>query len=284
MKHILSLILILCGHLYAYSQTDIKYTTKDSLTVINLLQSCKKDGITKDKSLIYFARKLKSVPYVGQTLENRNKEQLVVNLRQLDCTTYVETVLSLYLCIKDNKTSFNDFCNYLKNIRYKNGKVSYTTRLHYFSYWIEQNEHKRIVREIVPSDTSIVRSKVYDIHYMSHNPNKYPALAHDKSLIKEISYMEKNFDGKSYKYIPKEKLKHPEKLKSFIHDGDILAIVTNKKGLDISHIGFAVWHNGNLHLLNASSIHKKVVEEKKTLYQYMMQQRSQMGIRIVRVL
>lgn len=96
--------------------------------------------------------------------------------------------------------------------------------------------------------------------------------------------MEKNFDGKSYKYIPKEKLKHPEKLKSFIHDGDILAIVTNKKGLDISHIGFAVWHNGNLHLLNASSIHKKVVEEKKTLYQYMMQQRSQIGIRVVRVL
>ena len=112
MKHILSLILILCGHLYAYPQTDIKYTTKDSLTVINLLQSCKKDGIKKDKSLIYFARKLKSVPYVGHTLENRNKEQLVVNLRQLDCTTYVETVLALYLCIKNNKTSFDDFCNY----------------------------------------------------------------------------------------------------------------------------------------------------------------------------
>ena len=80
MKHILSLILILCGHLYAYPQTDIKYTTKDSLTVINLLQSCKKDGIKKDKSLIYFARKLKSVPYVGHTLENRNNTGCVYSI------------------------------------------------------------------------------------------------------------------------------------------------------------------------------------------------------------
>lgn len=284
MKYILSLILILCWHLYAYPQTNIKYTTKDSMTVTNLLQSCKRNGTTKEECLIYFARKLKSVPYVGQTLENRNKEHLVVNLRQLDCTTYVETVLALYLCIKNNKTSFNDFCNYLKSIRYKDGKVSYATRLHYFSYWIEQNEHKKIVKEIVPSDTSLVRTKRYDIHYMSHNPNKYPALVHNKSLIKEISCMEEKFDKKSYRYIPKENLKYPEQLKSVIHDGDILAIVTNKKGLDISHIGFAIWHNGNLHLLNASSIHKKVVEEKKTLYQYMMQQRSQIGIRIVRVL
>ncbi len=284
MKHILSLTLILCWHVYAYPLTDIQYTTKDSMTVTSLLQSCIKEEIAKDECLIYFARKLKSVPYVGQTLENRNKERLVVNLRQLDCTTYVENVLALYLCIKNNKTSFDDFCNFLKNIRYKDGKVSYTSRLHYFSLWIEQNKHKRIVKEIVPSDTSLVRNKIYDMYYMSHNPDKYPALAHDKSLIEEISRIEKQFDGKSYRYIPKEKLKHPEQLQSVIRNGDILAMVTNKKGLDISHIGFAIWHNGSLHLLNASSIHKKVVEEKKTLYQYMMQQRSQIGIRIVRVL
>lgn len=95
--------------------------------------------------------------------------------------------------------------------------------------------------------------------------------------------MERKFDGKSYIYIPKEKLKYPELLKSTIKDGDIIAIVTNKKGLDISHIGFAVWHRGNIHLLNASSIHKKVIEEPMTLYQYMMRHPSQIGIRIIRV-
>ena len=82
----------------------------------------------------------------------------------------------------------------------------------------------------------------------------------------------------------KAKLKNPESLQAYIKDGDIIAIVTNKKGLDISHIGFAAWHKGNLHLLNASSIHKKVVEEPMSLYKYMMRHPSQTGIRIIRVL
>lgn len=233
---------------------------------------------------MYFARKLKSIPYVARTLEGGECERLVVNLRQLDCTTYVENVIALYLCIKNGETTFRDFCNYLRKIRYENGIVTYPTRLHYFSYWIEQNEHNDIVREIVPQDSSVTENSEYDIYYMSSNPEKYPALKKDTSLIDEIAKMEKYFDGKTYKYIPKAKLKNPESLQSYIKDGDIIAIVTNKKGLDISHIGFAAWHKGNLHLLNASSIHKKVVEEPMSLYKYMMRHPSQTGIRIIRVL
>ena len=69
-----------------------------------------------------------------------------------------------------------------------------------------------------------------------------------------------------------------------IHDGDILAIVTRKKGLDTSHLGFAVWQKGCLHLLNASSIHKKVVLEPMTLSEYMKKHPSQLGVRVVRVI
>lgn len=233
---------------------------------------------------MYFARKLKSIPYVARTLEGGERERLVVNLRQLDCTTYVENVIALYLCIKNGETTFRDFCNYLRKIRYENGIVTYPTRLHYFSYWIEQNTLTGIVREIVPQDSSVTEDSEYDIYYMSSNPEKYPALRKDTSLIDDIAEMEKYFDGKTYRYIPKAKLKNPESLQAYIKDGDIIAIVTNKKGLDISHIGFAAWHKGNLHLLNASSIHKKVVEEPMSLYKYMMRHPSQTGIRIIRVL
>ena len=41
--------------------------------------------------------------------------------------------------------------------------------------------------------------------------------------------------------------------------------------------------DGRLHLLNASSLRKKVVEEPQTLYQYMQGQRNQLGIRLVRL-
>ena len=284
MKYLLSLIIILCRCLPAYTQDEVKYSQKDSIVATELLKSCMNECKTKDNCLMYFARKLKSVPYVARTLEGGECERLVVNLRQLDCTTYVENVIALYLCIKNGKTTFRDFCNYLRNIRYENGIVTYPTRLHYFSYWIEQNTLTGIVREIVPQDSSVTEDSEYDIYYMSSNPEKYPALRKYTSLIDDIAEMEKYFDGKTYRYIPKAKLKNPESLQAYIKDGDIIAIVTNKKGLDISHIGFAAWHKGNLHLLNASSIHKKVVEEPMSLYKYMMRHPSQTGIRIIRVL
>lgn len=284
MKYLLSLIIILCRCLPAYTQDEVKYSQKDSIVATELLKSCMTECKTKDNCLMYFARKLKSIPYVARTLEGGECERLVVNLRQLDCTTYVENVIALYLCIKNGKTTFRNFCNYLRNIRYENGIVTYPTRLHYFSYWIEQNTLTGIVREIVPQDSSVTEDSEYDIYYMSSNPEKYPALRKDTSLIDDISEMEKYFDGKTYRYIPKAKLKNPESLQAYIKDGDIIAIVTNKKGLDISHIGFAAWHKGNLHLLNASSIHKKVVEEPMSLYKYMMRHPSQTGIRIIRVL
>lgn len=284
MKYLLSLIIILCRCLPAYTQDEVKYSQKDSIITTELLKSCMNECKTKDNCLMYFARKLKSIPYVARTLEGGECERLVVNLRQLDCTTYVENVIALYLCIKNGETTFRDFCNYLRNIRYENGIVTYPTRLHYFSYWIEQNTLTGIVREIVPQDSSVTEDSEYDIYYMSSNPEKYPALRKDTSLIDDIAEMEKYFDGKTYRYIPKAKLKNPESLQPYIKDGDIIAIVTNKKGLDISHIGFAAWHKGNLHLLNASSIHKKVVEEPMSLYKYMMRHPSQTGIRIIRVL
>lgn len=284
MKYLLSLIIILCRCLPAYTQDEVKYLQKDSIVATELLKSCMTECKTKDNCLMYFARKLKSVPYVARTLEGGERERLVVNLRQLDCTTYVENVIALYLCIKNGKTTFRDFCNYLRNIRYENGIVTYPTRLHYFSYWIEQNTLTGIVREIVPQDSSVTEDSEYDIYYMSSNPEKYPALRKDTSLIDDIAEMEKYFDGKTYRYIPKAKLKNPESLQPYVKDGDIIAIVTNKKGLDISHIGFAAWQKGNLHLLNASSIHKKVVEEPMSLYKYMMRHPSQTGIRIIRVL
>ena len=67
-----------------------------------------------------------------------------------------------------------------------------------------------------------------------------------------------------------------------MRDGDIIAITCQKPGLDIAHLGFAVWQKDGLHLLNASQIHKRVVEEPMTLRQYLEKHPSHTGIRIVR--
>ena len=111
------LLLVVTSPLWAKAQ----YTTADSIKVVKLLQEGKKQKGKQDL-VLFFARKFLGIPYVASTLENNTDEQLVINLRQLDCTTFVENVLTLTLCTKNGQTTFDDFCNQLRKIRYRNGK------------------------------------------------------------------------------------------------------------------------------------------------------------------
>lgn len=237
----------------------------------------------RQQLLLHIARGFRGIPYVAKTLEVNQRESLVVNMRQLDCTTYVENVLAVYECVKNRRTSYADYLYYLRMIRYAGGIVSYTTRQHYFTEWIEENTKKGFVREISKPNPPFNTRQTLFINFMSTHTEAYPMLKNNPEMVKPIAQMEQRLSGKKYMYIPKGNIKNTKLLRSAIHDGDIIAIITKKKGLDTSHIGIAVWHKDGLHMLNASQIHKKVVEEPMTLYQYMQKHPSQTGIRIVRV-
>lgn len=259
------------------------YWRSDSVKVVKMLHRAGKlDSSTN--YMVYFARQLNGLPYVGKTLEKNPEERLVVNLRQMDCTTYVESVLALTLCAKQGKHSFEDYCRNLQRIRYKNGDIHYTNRLHYFTYWIEENVKKGIV-ELIGGDKGLFSAtQTVQANYMTTHVNAYPMLAEHKEWIPGIRKMEKAITGNKYAYIPKSKLGDSKLLRQTIHDGDIIVILTSKRGLDTSHVGIAVWHDDGLHLLNASSLRGSVVEEPKTFKRYMMEQRLHTGIRVVRPL
>ena len=102
-------------------------------------------------------------------------------------------------------------------------------------------------------------------------------------LVKEMATHEKNWQGTVVACIPKEMLNlSPEKLK--IKNGDILAITTDIKGLDVVHVGFACWKEGRLHMLHASSNAGKVIEEPKSLYEYSYKKKAHTGVRAIRVI
>ncbi len=270
---ILSLMLASCCSLSA--QQDAK---ADSLRVVSLLQ--------QGGDFLSHARQLIGMPYVAATLEVNPREQLVVNLRQLDCTTFVETALALALTSQQGSTSYADYQKNLTRIRYRGGKMDeYPSRNHYFSQWIMSNEQLGIVREITSSSAPFTAKQTIDLHYMSRHPNLYPMLRGDTAAQRQIRIYEQELNGKVVRYIPRSQLNQPkESPLGIVHDGDILAIVTRKDGLDTSHIGIACWGSDNrLHLLNASQIHKRVVLEPMTLYEYMGKHPSQLGIRVIRV-
>lgn len=261
----------------------VQYTKADSLKVVGLLESASELS-GRANVTVFFARKLLGLPYVAHTLEVNRRERLVVNLRQLDCTTYVENVVALTMCARQKAYTFNAFCDNLRTIRYRGGSVPhYVKRLHYFTDWIEDNTAKGLCREVqapVPPFTAVQDINVY---YMSTYPEKYKMLKDNPEYVPQIAETEKALNKKSFRYVPKSAVKNTILLRSTIKDGDILALTTTLKGLDIQHVGFAVWHDDGLHLLNASSLRRKVVEEPLTLYSYLQRQRTMTGVRVVRL-
>ncbi len=259
------------------------YTKPDSMKVMALFKKAKS---LKSKSMasymVFFGREFKGVPYVAKTLEKNANEKLVVNLRQLDCTTYVETVLALSRSMAQRKPTFANYCENLRKVRYRNGNVAYPARQHYFTYWIQENTKEGIVKNIQSPNPPFSAIQTVKADYMTTHLKSYPMLTGKPQWVKQIAEMEKSITGTKQRYIPTSAVTNSDVMRKTVHDGDIIAIVTTKAGLEISHIGIAVWHNDGLHMLNASSLYHKVVEDSNLLHTYLRKQTTALGIRIAR--
>ena len=233
---------------------------------------------------LFFARKFIGVPYVAHTLEVNSEEQLVVNTRELDCTTLVETVTALTLCTYRRTFDYQSYLRTLRAMRYHDGIIDgYPSRIHYFTDWIVQNQQAGIVSEVQQPNPPFTAVQTVNVSYMSGHPQSYKALKAHPEYVPLIRKDEQRISGMKFRYIPKSEVSNTAAMREAVHDGDIIAITCKKPGLDIAHLGFAVWRNDGLHLLNASQLHKKVVEEPMTLRQYLQKHPSHTGIRIIRI-
>ena len=219
----------------------------------------------------------KETPYVGHTLEIV-PEKLVVNLRELDCTTYAETVLALARTVKSNIPDFEKFCKELQTIRYHEGKINgYTSRIHYFSDWIFENAQKGIISDVSEEIANVPYP--LNVNFMSTHPESYKQLKQDNGLIPVISKQEKTINERKMYFIPEEKLAGVEEK---LMDGDIVGLTTAIRGMDVSHVGILVRQNGRIHLMHASSVLKKVVVSEETLEEYLKSSKSTTGIIVAR--
>lgn len=272
-------VYILCITLAQSLLAQITYQRVDSTKICKLLRQADKQATT-----LWIARQFMDVPYVAHTLEVNDSEQLVVNTRQLDCTTLVETVAALKLCIAKDQRTWKDYLDALRSLRYRQGRLDgYPSRLHYFTDWIQDKVKMQLVDDIQQPNPPFSAVQTVSVNYMSEHPEAYKALKANPQLVPLIRKQEQALTGLKVCYIPKTTVRNTRLLRNTIHDGDIIAITCNKKGLDIAHLGFAVWRKDGLHLLNASSLHKKVVEEPMTLYRYLQKHSTFTGIRIIRI-
>ena len=146
----------------------------DTMRITELLQEAAKIKNPQERvatAALHFV----GTPYVAHTLEG-DIERLTVNLDELDCTTFVETAMTLAFTAAEGRTSWRDYVYNLERLRYRNGQLDgYPSRLHYISNWIVDNSHRGNFIEVTntfPRYNYMERT----ISFMSENRDKYAAL------------------------------------------------------------------------------------------------------------
>lgn len=222
--------------------------------------------------------------YAAHTLEKNGPEELVINLRALDCVTFYENCVTLARCVKMQETTFDDYKAQLQFLRYRDGKMTdYASRLHYTTdYWYnaEQKGILKVVTKDIFGEKNVLQIP-RPINFMTTHRKTYKQIATDNAMFKKIKAMEDEVNKRTDYFMPKGNL---HMFADKVNNGDLIGITTNVAGMDISHTGVAVrLESGELHFMHAPNIGYKVQITEAPLHEYLAKNAKQTGIIVARV-
>jgi hypothetical protein len=182
--------------------------------------------------IAHISRALIGTPYRGYTLIGGpdEPEQFVTRDDCFDCVTFCETVLAAARVFKAA-----DYAAALRRIRYRNGRVDWYERNHYFSDWSEANVANGVCRAVAMPGAAALEKTV---SYMPALGRRHMALvaAPASALIA-----------------------HKERLAT----GDIIGFLSQRPRLDYFHTGFIVVDaEGTVWLRHASKSRRRVLDER----------------------
>ncbi len=286
MKRIFSIILLLiftqCSNLNKTKVDTYSSSMNEDIKLLgNILeQFAGEKGTPSGELMVKIGNHFLGTPYIANTLEIEGHERLIINLREMDCTTFTENCLALVKTIKSNKPGTSQFIGELTKIRYRNSKIKgYPSRLHYTTDWIFDNQQKNLLQNVTKEIAEIPYIKTID--FMSSHPDSYRHLKNNRNYVEEIAIIEKEITHRQHYFIPKEKV---FVLEDYLKDGDIVGLTTNIEGLDVSHMGILTRYNNRIHMLHASLAAKKVILSEETLEEYLNNRKSLTGIIVARPL
>lgn len=242
-----------------------KDTTRINSLLADGLQSGNK---TANELVSYYAHRLLGTPYVAHTLEG-DSEMLTINIDELDCTTFVETLYALARTTLEGRRSWRDYAAHLESVRYRGGIMGdYSTRLHYISEWIIDNFARDNLREVT-ADIPHSQHQIKTINFMTAHRDAYRSLKNDSLMTQRIRHVEAKLINHRMPVLKKSWLGSKD-VKAALREGDFVGLVTNVDGLDISHMGIIVMdEKGEPHLLDASLSGGRVMLEPKPLKQHL---------------
>ena len=293
MKHfflLIALVLVACSGTQSTQQVAQAATMSrmrfhcdsDTIVINQLLMKGYESGISDANALIeFYARQLLGTPYVAHTLE-ADEEVLTINIHELDCLTFIETLYALTRATLNQRYSWRDYAANIENVRYRGGEMGdYSSRIHYISEWIIDNHVRGNLVEVTP-DLPHADYLIKNIDYMTHNPGQYRQLKNDSAMVEKIRRFE--LRNHRYPYLKRSWL-NDKAVKAALRSGDFVSLVTKAEGLDVSHNGIIVIDDkGDPYLLDASMSGGKVMLESKPLFKYLEHSKNNIGIRVFRMM
>lgn len=214
-------------------------------------------GQTQGERISRVSSAFLNTPYVTDTLMGsaEEPEALVINFHGVDCFTLIDYVQAL-----SQSRDRTQFLLNLTRTRYTDGEVSYLKRRHFFSDWFTgvPQVAQDVTSRLSPDAVTVVKR----LNQKAEGGEYRPGLGIIPRRIR---------------YIPARAIN--QQVLSRLKTGDYIGIYSPEVGLDVSHVGIAVRHDGKLWFRNASSraAHRKVIDA--PLEDYL---RSTPGIIVVR--
>jgi hypothetical protein len=169
----------------------------------------------------------KQNPLIGSS---ETPEVFTASLDGFDCVTYIETVLALARAEK-----VDEFIEWLRTIRYEDGRIRWDARNHYMTQWIRNNVCAGIIRPVtMPAAAVVKRERIL---------NMVPGLRAQRARIK---------------CIPKATSPQNE---SRLQTADLIFFVSTRKNLDVFHAGIIVRDGSRALMRHASRSEGRVVEQ-----------------------
>lgn len=213
------------------------------------------DTVIRQASLIrdtgarieFISRHFLDIGYTESTLigDQNTPEVFVINLEGVDCMTLCEYVEAMRL-----SHSFDEFESNLKRVRYKSGAVSFTSRNHFFSNWRQNNAgFVSDVTENIGTDKVTTVQKT--LNMKEDGTYFLPGILPVESDIS---------------YIPSDAI--DDSVFDKLGTGDYAGIYSERKGLDVSHVGIIIKEGADIFLRHASSQKEtgRVVDQDFRLY------------------
>lgn len=157
-------------------------------------------------------------------------EVFTASLDGFDCVTYIETILALSCA-----SNVDDFVEWLRKIRYEQGRIQWERRNHYMTQWIRNNVRAGIIRPVSMLDVQILsRERVLNV---------VPGLAAQRTRVK---------------CVPKVAV---PRLAAYLQSGDLIFFASTRKHLDVFHAGIIVRDGKRVLMRHASRSRGAVVEQ-----------------------